>query len=596
MLRLFARAPKDDVFFDFTARICLEMVQQPLLAALEKGGLDALNDPNVHEADLANAMQFLPSDRLSGVVNALLSAGDKNLASDSWGAMVAHAGDAKAVARLFAYLDKVANKNGTGRETKILQWTCEAAARGVALTNEQPPLAPFLAHSDQEIRTLAIRLAGLWKRADLAPAIRAKSTDAAMRKEALAALQAIGGEPAVGELKTLLVESRDPPARAEILAVLAKVDGAQAIVAATPLLKSAATDNEAGALWRGLWAGNGVIERVVKSGLPADLPAPAIAAGLATAKELGGRGTKLAELFKAGQSAPAAPAQTGDKPVDLAGWVALTNRDGNPSKGESRYFGLNCMICHAIGGAGGKLGPDLSTLGASAPIDYIIESVLKPAEKVKEGYHSVIFRLKDGSLITGIPGGETDKEIIVRSPGLEQVVAKDMIVSRDITTGSLMPAGLTDPLPAEDQAHLFAFLAQIGKPGPFDASDGKVARIMRLSGNLPEGVAPDLSKLPPAFANIDGRMMPRSWRASLAAVDGTGAVYAMAQVDMPVAGQLTITVDGQARPWLDGIRLDPQETGRMVTAGRHTIAVSINREKLPTELRIRVSAGRFVTP
>ena len=143
---------------------------------------------------------------------------------------------------------------------------------------------------------------------------------------------------------------------------------------------------------------------------------------------------------------------------------------------------------------------------------------------------------------------------------------------------------------------MFAFLSQIGKPGPFDASDGKVARVLRLSGSLPEGIAPDLSKMAPAFANIDGRMVPRGWRAPLAAVDGTGVVYAMAQVDVPVAGLLTITVDGQTRPWLDGIRLDPQETGRMVSAGRHTIAVSVDREKLPKDLRIRVSTGRFVTP
>jgi putative heme-binding domain-containing protein len=276
--------------------------------------------------------------------------------------------------------------------------------------------------------------------------------------------------------------------------------------------------------------------------------------------------------------------------------MEYTQKNGIPSKGESRYFGLNCQTCHAIGGAGGKLGPDLTTLGASAPLDYIVESVLNPAVKVKEGYHSVVFRLKDGGMVMGIPAGETDKEITVRLPGLEQQVAKDSIVGRDQAPGSLMPPGLTDVMGAEDQAHLFAFLAQLGKPGPFDASDGKVARLLRLSGSLPEGQAPDLSKLPAAYANVDGRMTPRAWRAPIAAVEGTGAVYAMAQIDVPNDGLLTITIEGGDRPWLDGIRFDPQETGRQVKAGRHTIAVSVKRDNPTKDLRIRVSAGRFVTP
>jgi putative heme-binding domain-containing protein len=322
----------------------------------------------------------------------------------------------------------------------------------------------------------------------------------------------------------------------------------------------------------------------------------AITAGGNTAAELGGRGAKLAEKFADAKPKRPEVAQAADAPADLPGWVEYTGKNGIPNKGEARYFGLNCQVCHSIGGAGGKLGPDLSTLGASAPLDYIIESVQNPSAKVKEGYHAVTFKLKDGSFVTGIPAGESDQDITVRLPGIEQTVKKSDIVSRDTGTTSLMPMGLLGPLPADDQAHLFAFLAQLGKPGPFDASDGKVARVLRLSGSLPEGTAPDLSKFQPAFTNVDGRMTPRAWRAPLAAVDGDGAVYAMAQVEVPTDSLLTVTIEGTDRPWLDGIRFDPQETGRQVKAGRHTIAVSVNRNNPVKDLRIKVSAGRFVTP
>lgn len=594
VLHLIAKGPVDDVYFEFAVRRTIDELSQPLLAMLETQDVSTLIDTIVTDKVLVRALLYLPADRITASASRLLSGQSIFLAEDSWGPLVAHAGDAQVVARLYGYL---ATDAGKGVEVKVLKWTADAAARGVRLNEEKPPLAGLLTHADAGIRKEAIRLAGLWKRADLAPALRAATADGAVRKEALAALQALGGDTAVNELATLLGEATATPQRAEILAVLAKIDGGKALAAATPFLQAATDVNDAAALWRVLWAGNGVIDRVVKDGVPADLPEAALNAGFNTAQDLGGRGTKLAEKFSAIRPPRPTAVHSGDKPADLPAWMEYTQKNGIASKGEARYFGLNCQICHAIGGAGGKLGPDMSTLGASAPMDYIIESVLNPAAKVKEGYHSVVFRLKDGGLVMGIPGNETDKEIIVRLPGgIEQVVLKDAIAGRDMAPGSLMPPGLTDVMGAEDQAHLFAFLGQLGKPGPFDASDGRVARILRLSGSLPEGTAPDLSKFQPAYANVDGRMTPRAWRAPIAAVEGDGAVYAMAQVEVPTDGLLTITVEGTERPWLDGIRFDPQETGRQVKAGRHTIAVSVNRNNPVKDLRIKVSAGRFVTP
>ncbi len=593
ILHLMAKGPVDDPHFEFAVRRSIDEMSQPLLAALDSRGAAALTDEVVTDTVLVRALLYLPADRVAGAAKSLLGTQGIVITDDAWGPLVAHAGDAQMVTLLYGCL---ASPIGKGMETKILKWTGDAAARGVRPTEEKPLLSDLLGHEDRGIRLGAIRLAGLWKRGDLAPALRTATRDDTLRKDAFAALQAIGGEPAVTELIALLGEATTTSARAEVIAALAKVDGGQALTAATGLLASIPNENEAAALWRVLWAGNGVIDRVVKDGLPADLPEAALNAGFTTAKELGGRGAKLAERFSAVRPQRPAVTHGGDKPTDLPAWMEYTQKNGIPSKGEARYFGMGCMTCHAIGGAGGKLGPDLTTLGASAPVDYIIESVLSPQAKVKEGYHAVVFRLKDGGMVMGIPAGETEKDITVRLPGLEQVVLKDTIAGRDLAPGSLMPAGLVDILPAEDQAHLYAFLSQLGKPGVFDGSDGMVARVLRLSGSLPEGTAPDLTKMPSAFANIDGRMVPRAWRAPIAAVEGDGTIYAMAQVEVPNPGLLTITVEGQERPWLDGIRFDPQETGRMVAAGRHTIAVAINREKPPKDLRIRVNAGRFVTP
>ena len=77
--------------------------------------------------------------------------------------------------------------------------------------------------------------------------------------------------------------------------------------------------------------------------------------------------------------------------LDEAGWkldaeilkslVGEVTASGDPIKGEQifRRNELQCMNCHAVGGAGGLVGPDLISVGASAPVDYLIESLIVPS-------------------------------------------------------------------------------------------------------------------------------------------------------------------------------------------------------------------------
>jgi len=64
---------------------------------------------------------------------------------------------------------------------------------------------------------------------------------------------------------------------------------------------------------------------------------------------------------------------------------------GDAARGEAvfRRKELSCFQCHAIGGAGGQVGPDFMSLGASAPVDYLVESILVPDAKQKEGFVSM---------------------------------------------------------------------------------------------------------------------------------------------------------------------------------------------------------------
>ena len=109
------------------------------------------------------------------------------------------------------------------------------------------------------------------------------------------------------------------------------------------------------------------------------------------------------------------------------------------------------MTCHAIGGAGGKVGPDLTSIGASAQIDYLIESLFYPNRKIKEGFHSVIVETKDGLEFSGVVARESSDELVLRdATDKETTIAKKDIEKRS-TGNSLMPSGLIDTLSSAER-------------------------------------------------------------------------------------------------------------------------------------------------
>ena len=46
--------------------------------------------------------------------------------------------------------------------------------------------------------------------------------------------------------------------------------------------------------------------------------------------------------------------------------------------------------------------PNLVSLGSAAPVDYIIESMLEPSKKIKEGYNMTMVTMKDGQVMAGM--------------------------------------------------------------------------------------------------------------------------------------------------------------------------------------------------
>ncbi|MEQ1839804.1 MAG: HEAT repeat domain-containing protein, partial [Verrucomicrobiales bacterium] len=184
----------------------------------------------------------------------------------------------------------------------------------------------------------------------------------------------------------------------------------------------------------------------------------------------------VAALQKAGNLKPMKMALTAEEMEAMMKQVAT---QGDPLAGETIYrrATLQCTVCHAIGGAGGVIGPDMVSIGASAPVDYLIESLLEPSKKIKEGYHTTLVTLKNGDSFAGAIAREDKNELVVRDAvGKENRIPKTDIASNNISPVSLMPPGLTAQLREDEFIHLVRFLSELGKDGAFKTPSNRFVR------------------------------------------------------------------------------------------------------------------------
>ena len=112
-----------------------------------------------------------------------------------------------------------------------------------------------------------------------------------------------------------------------------------------------------------------------------------------------------------------------------AGWRVF---DRNPT--------AQCTRCHAVGGAGGNVGPQLENIGNILSREQILESLIEPSARLAPGYGSVSLVLKDGQKVNGILEEETTEELTLRTSDAEPLeIAVSRIEKRE-NMPSAMPA------------------------------------------------------------------------------------------------------------------------------------------------------------
>ncbi|MCB1225135.1 MAG: hypothetical protein KDK99_04925, partial [Verrucomicrobiales bacterium] len=337
------------------------------------------------------------------------------------------------------------------------------------------------------VRQRAAQLAGLWKVEAARPALAAMLADPALRSAAVHGLADLGGEASRDLLDREFQSAKDLPTKAVMLEGLAKVGPILAAQRAVAYLSASKTASDAQPVI-GVFLSNKQLPNLLAKAL-ADRKIPQVAAveAIRMVTTRGIQGPLVEALKKAGGVKQMDHALSAE---EMAALVKKVQEHGDAHRGEAIYRRqqLLCMTCHAIGDAGGLIGPNLVSIGASAPVDYLIESLLEPSKKIKEGYHMVVVTTKQGQVVSGGLVQDSGKELIIRDPTNKLItVASADVASRQMSPVSMMPPGLTAGLREDEFVDLVKFLSELGREGDFKITPRRFVRTWRVMGPMQRG-------------------------------------------------------------------------------------------------------------
>lgn len=479
-LALSARSQPMDKWLEYGLWLTLDELAPTWLAALDKGewGGDVAID------DLLFALQAVGAQGAAGRLAGLVRAGkvEPNRLGDVLESMAREGGAAEASLTI----EKAIGSNVTAPKLQgILEaLTRSAVTRGVKPVGMESNLKKALARPEPTVQAAALRLAGAWKMESILPNMVAStgSMDRTVQIAGIDALGLLGSPGAVTALVNLAADEKAGMLKDVLIALVT----ANSEKAATPIAAflAKASPEDGRAVVDAVLARKGASALLAKaltgSTVPTDTARLALRGVTGSGQDHGTLRDALQSAGKLGQ------ARKGWVQADKAKLLARVAQ-ADPVRGEAIYRTkqLQCISCHAVAGAGGLVGPDMTSIGASAQPDYLLDSLLEPSKQIKEGYHTAIVSTDDGKIITGVRVRQNDAEVLLRlADGKEVTVAKSRI--EEIKDGkSLMPEALADTLTDTELADLVRFLSELGKAGPYAPSTKPLVRTWQVLEDTP---------------------------------------------------------------------------------------------------------------
>lgn len=461
-----------------------------------------------------------------------------------------------------------------------------------------------LANPDAAVRGAAANLIGTWK----LEAGRAALETLASQGEAaaLAGLAGLGGEAATSFLTGLVGRIEGAPKKAAVLASLISLDVPSAAGLTADFLVGLQDAAAASVVFEAYLARKDGPARLAPALQGKVLRGEVAAAGVQKAGARGPDAKALVEVLTLAGSLQ--PVGVGMSPDEMLRTMAEVKEKGNAARGETIYRrqALLCQSCHAIGAVGGIVGPDLLSIGSSAPVDYIIDSLLEPSKKIKEGYATTVVNTKSGGVFSGFLVREDAREVLLRDAvGATQSIAVADIASKQSMPVSLMPPGLTASLRRDEFLDLVRFLSELGKEGSYKVQADGVIRRWRLPQPGPDfaavvqrdglkAIAGDASGLSwvPIYSHVGGDL-PLGEIPEVKLFPAVGRV-AQGEIEVTTAGPMVLKIAEAAglKVWVGEKAIEVAgQVPLDLPVGKHKITVLLDGAVRQAPLRIEALAA-----
>lgn len=491
-----------------------------------------------------------------------------------------------------------------GHQAAILRTLAQAVqARKIRPTGELEALQQLFRSKNPAVQQAAIECAGLWKIASLQQPIRelaqSDQTGLELRKTSLYALARLGGKE---NQQLLLKQSKSAESEALSIAAVAALAEMNVKLAATQtvdLMQTVTSPDQLAALsniFLQRKGGTGVLVNALKGKTIAK------DAAIHLGRSIQSTGRSNPELAKAiavagGLSSSGAPQPVNLSPEEMADMIHAVKTKGDARRGEAifRREDLSCLKCHAIGGAGGKVGPDLISLGGSSQPDYIVDSLLNPNKAVKENYNAVTVVTLQGKVFSGVLVRRSDSQLVLRDVNDNIINIPLDQIDEEAPAASLMPVGLLEKLTQPELTDLVRFLTELGKTDAYTVSKDRVVRRWRVMKGTPGAMnairrtrhATAATENPafvwePAYSRVDGSLPVRKFDeiGKLHVSNrATGAAFVRCELEALSPGKAILKFDSVAglKMWLGEkpIVLKP-ETEIELTKGVHRLTFAID--------------------
>jgi putative heme-binding domain-containing protein len=449
----------------------------------------------------------------------------------------------------------------------------------------EPSVAPPL-------RRAAVRLAAVWKVPAADAALQAIAADAradeALRLAAIDGLALANNQSARAALAGLVADDASTGVRFRSAAALVKLDPDGSAEVAAKTLARATADDDVGPLIDAFLIRKGGADRLAKALAGAKPTADAAKVALRYVYSVGRSDAELSRVL--GEAAGIADNPKPPTPAELKQLLAEVAEKGDAARGEQifRRADLSCMKCHALGRAGGQIGPDLSAVGSISPPDYVANSILDPNLAIKEQFVTRIFTTDDGESFTGIVIDRDDVRVNLRDAAGKVVTIPKADIEEEEEGKSLMPQGLTKFLTRAELIDLVKFISELGRPGPYALRTVPTIQRWRV-------LKSDRADLIDAATNVETFRQSilgapsDAWKAAYGTARGTlpigelgrpgEAFYLQGEVTSVEAGDVQVVVapPAPASFWIDS---EPFSTGSAaptvrLSKGRHKITVLV---------------------